>query len=671
MKEIRLRKLRLLNFKGIRNLEIDFEGDRTSILAANGKGKSTVYDAFMWLLFGKDRKGREASGKSSFGLKTVDADNNIIPRLPHEVEAVMTVDGETITLRRAFTEKWTKKTGESEETFDGNKKEQYYNDVPCSENEWKQKITGICPESTFRLITATDCFGNLKKEERRKMLIQMAGGVKDEEIAKGNSDFTDLLEQCNGKTLDELRKEVKAKKAAVKKDVGSLPDRIDECQRDMPEAEDWDMIAAEIAKKEAEVADLEDKIMSDAKKREEADNRQAEVEERLHDVRKKLRERIHLVTDKAFDVYRGYQVQRNSLLDERRALSKDIERLTAQVSGLESDLDAAVKSRVRMLAEYRMLKEKSAAISAERLTMSDEDFKCPTCGRTFEPDRIEAKQNEMLAKFEKQRKARLDALASEINENMARGRRNNDNRTVIKTEIESCRNRIKESQKRIEEINSSDNLQKDHSPFDATPLVDADTEVLRLRKMESEIATQSEKKPDVDAAADAMIAERASKREEISELQKRLFKRGEIDRKTARKEDLQRQMKRQNQELLRLEKTELVINAFQKAKLDAVEDRINSMFGIVRFRLFNRLVNGGEEEVCDAMLNGVPYSDCSHAERINMGLDIINAISRFEKVSAPIFIDNAESICDILPTGTQVIRLVVSREHDRLTIINR
>lgn len=117
-----------------------------------------------------------------------------------------------------------------------------------------------------------------------------------------------------------------------------------------------------------------------------------------------------------------------------------------------------------------------------------------------------------------------------------------------------------------------------------------------------------------------------------------------------------------------MQKLEITIAAFAKARIDAVEDKINSMFGIVKFKLFNRLVNGGEEEICDATLNGVPYPDCSTAERINMGLDIINAISRFKGVTAPIFIDNAESVIDILPTGTQVIRLVVSPEHDQLTI---
>ncbi len=673
MKEIRLRRLRLLNFKGFRDFEINFEGDRTDILARNGKGKSTVLDAFSWLLFGKDRKGREATGKSSFGLKIYDENGVVIPRIPHEVEGVLTVDGDEVTLRRTLSEKWVKKTGEAEEIFRGHETARFYNDVPCSEDEWGQKIAEICPEETLKLITDTERFASMKKEDKRKLLVQMAGGVSDAEIAEGNDDFIQLIALLakNKKTLDELKKEVATKRLRIKNEVEGIPGRIDEVKREMPEAEDWDKISAEISQKETAIEKIEDRIMSDAKRREEADNKRLEITERLHEVRSKIQQRSHAISDKAFESHREYQLTRNSLLEEKKTLAKTIEVTEARIKNLEADHATAKSSRDRMLKDYETLKAKSKQIKSEQLQISENDFKCPTCGRTFEPDQIEAKQSEMLARFEERRKARLDAVTEEINENIARGRRNNDNMASILKEIEDCKQKIADCGKRIAEIDGSYALKKSHTPPDVTPLIEADGEIRELRNEEKRLGsmTTAPATDDDSSFRNELSVQREALRKEIKDLQQRMFKRDEINRRTKRISDLTKQLQQQNQELTSLQKLERTIAAFAKARIDAVEDKINSMFGIVKFKLFNRLVNGGEEEICDATLNGVPYPDCSTAERINMGLDIINAISRFKGVSAPIFIDNAESVIDILPTEAQVIRLVVSPAHEQLTIV--
>lgn len=673
MKEIRLKRLRLLNFKGFRDFEINFEGERTNILARNGKGKSTVLDAFSWLLFGKDRKGREATGKSSFGLKTYDENGVVIPRIPHEVEGVLTVDGDEVVLRRTLTEKWVKKIGASEEKFKGHESARFYNDVPCSEDEWSQKIAEICPEETLKLITDIERFGSIKKEDKRKLLVQMAGGVSDAEIAEGNDDFIKLLALLtkNKKTLDELKKEVTAKRLRVKTEVEGIPGRIDEVKREMPEVEDWDKISVEISQKETEIERIEGQIMSDAKRREETDNRRLEIAGRIHEIRSKIQRRSHDISDKAFESYRDYQLTRNSLLDEKRTLAKTVEVTEARIKNLETDHAAAKSSRDRMLKDYETLKAKSKQIKSEQLQISENDFKCPTCGRIFEPDQIEAKQSEMLARFEEQRKARFDAVTEEINENIARGRRNNDNMTSILKEIEDCKLKIANSKKRIVEIDGSDALKKSHTPPDVAPLIEADEEIRELRNEEEQLVSMATPQTTDDDSSfrNELSAQREALRKEIKDLQQRMFKRDEINRRTKRINDLTAQLQQQNQELTSLQKLEMTIAAFAKSRIDAVEDKINSMFGIVKFKLFNRLVNGGEEEICDATFNGVPYPDCSTAERINMGLDIINAISKFKGVSAPVFIDNAESVIDILPTGTQVIRLVVSPEHEQLTIL--
>lgn len=672
MKEIRLKRLRLLNFKGTRNLEVDFDADRTTIYAANGKGKSTLFDAFSWLLFGKDRKGRKPSGKGSFGLKTYDSNGVTIPRISHEVEALMEVSGEPVMLRRTFNEKWTKKKGELTECFDGNEEERFFNEVPCSLEEWSAKIASLCSEATFRLITSPYYFNDQKMEVKRKMLIQMAGGISDREIAEGNDSFVALLALLGtDKTLDDLKREVISKKARIKKEVDSIPGRIDEQKREMPEIEDWDKISSEISEKENEVKEIDGQLMSDAKRQEERNKRDLERSRKLFEIQGKIQRRGQEITDEAFASYRQYHMTCNSLISEKKDLGQTVERAKTRIADLEKEYNSAKSNRDKMLKEFEGLKDKVKQIKSEQLSFSENDFRCPTCGRTFEPDQIEAKQSEMLARFEEQRQVRLDAATSEKNENIARGKRNNDNMAEILKEIGECRQRIENAENRIAEIDKSDALTKNLTPPDAAPLIDADATILKLRAEERELTDNDvQGEEDDETLCKTLSGKKETLNQEIKDLRERAFKRDEIDRRNKRITELQNQLQNQNQELFDLEKLEYTISAFTKARIEAVEDKINSMFDNVRFRLFSTQVNGAEIETCDAMFNGVPYTDCSHAEMINMGLDIINAISRSKGVTAPIFIDNAESICEVLPTEAQTIRLVVSPGHDTLTVVN-
>ena len=148
MKTVIIKEIRLLNFKGLRNLTVEFDPALTEIYGRNGIGKTSIFDGFTWLLFGKNSEDRK-----QFGIKTYDEAGNIIPKLPHEVSAVLLVDGEVVTLCRRFNEKWTKKRCSAVEEFVGHEEERLYNNVPCSVKEWNEKIAAICPEQVFKFIT--------------------------------------------------------------------------------------------------------------------------------------------------------------------------------------------------------------------------------------------------------------------------------------------------------------------------------------------------------------------------------------------------------------------------------------------------------------------------------------------------------------------------------------
>lgn len=152
----------------------------------------------------------------------------------------------------------------------------------------------------------------------------------------------------------------------------------------------------------------------------------------------------------------------------------------------------------------------------------------------------------------------------------------------------------------------------------------------------------------------------------IQELYKRLAKRDQIERAKKEIEELEEKRIQNNQAKADLEKWEFTVMSFQKDKDAKLIEKINSMFEVVSFSFVTEQLNGGEKLTCVCTVNGTPYPDVNTAGKVNAGLDIINAICKYKGVSAPIFIDNSESVNKIIPTISQVINLVVSK--DKLTV---
>lgn len=650
MKKIIINRMKLTNFKGIADLEVKFS-ERTVIRGRNGSGKTTIYDAFTWLLFGKDSADRKV-----FSIKTLGKDGEPIMHLPHEVSADFTVvtDGqeEHITLARAYTEKWVKRRGETEPEFTGHTEERFWNDVPCSKKEFDDKIKDLCDEQVFKLITNPAHFERQDIRYKRELLIRMAGGISDEEIAGGDNNFTSLLAQLSGKTLDEYTREVNAKKARIKAEIDSIPDRIDERQRDMPSEEDWGKLQSDYRVLEESRNEIEGKITDAAKAYNAA--RQEQMR-RLNDYnnirieRKRLEGELQIAGTAD---WREKKVEQNKLRNEANVIKDEMVYTGKAIDKLKADIAGLNAKREELIAEYR-------AIKARRLEFSDGAFICPTCHRELEYEDIEEKKAHMVAEFNTRN-------AADLEDNKKRG-------LAIRAQIDTAQERIlkfgeklADYQARFDEIAAMPIFNEDLS---VEPSVDfsADKRYVELKRREEEANALCNEQASVDTSSDLQDKLYAIQRQ-MEELKVRLSRRDIIERNNSRIEELKAELQAQNAELARLEGIEFTIKEFGKARMAYVESKINSMFKVVRFRLYAKQINGGEVETCETTINGVPYDGgLSNAQRILAGLDVINAICRFEGISAPCFLDNAESINEIPEMESQTVSLVVS-EDDCLVV---
>ena len=655
MKSIKVHKLCLVNFKGIQSLTIDFNDDVTTISGRNGVGKSTVFDAFTWLLFGKDSHGRK-----QFDVKTLDASGVAIPKIPHEVSGILNVDGKEIELCRRYSEKWTKKRGQVDEEFSGHEEERLYNGVPQSVAEWSKLIDAICDEDVFKYITNPLFFTALKADQQRAMLLRMAGDI-DTETIKANADGVDLtavVDKLNGTTIDTLKAELAAKKRRIKAEIETLPARIDERNRDIAELRgiDFDALrkqADEINKEidavKAEMTNADAKFKADELAQNAKSAEIAKTQQRLADIRKRITTEMFekVAAADADKLQRESEIKRLETLDEQRRqrvdnLKKGAERLSAQ--------------RETLLEAFRVE-------AAKQLTIDASNFICPTCKRPLEAADVEAKREELTRNFNETKAANLQRIQNEGKQVRSQLDAANAEIAKLNAELDGS----KDSIDKIKVILSAIAVPTRPTAEDIEKAINADDEYVALSAELKALQHPSDIQGELFKDNEQSLAKIDELTKRLNELTAELNKSDELTRNIERVDELNEQYRQGSQALADCEAQEFTAQAYGRALMAAVEKKINGLFKLTKWKLFDTQINGAIVETCEATYNGVPYGSLNSAARVNIGLDIINAITAYDMIAAPIFIDNAESVNEIIKTQSQQIHLVVTTDEN-LTI---
>ena len=656
MKQIKLQKISLVNFKGIKSLDLDFSDGDTLVCGENGSGKTTVFDAFLWCMFGKDSTNRS---DSNFNLKTLDADGMPILRLEHSVTCLLSVDGKEIKLQRGYKEVWTKPRGTTEETLTNHKTEFYVNDVKLgTKKEYESTIAEIIDEDVFRMITNPFAFTSLSADRQKEMLLDMAGAVTDEELAAMNPAFVSLMAEISGKPLATFLKEISAKKKACKDVLAVIPSQIQTAQNLMPEAEDWDALQAEINAKLEEMHQVDEQIADKAKLNDAEYQRKAQLQAAISDAKMELNQAKNAVKFKA-------------TAGRQQALS-EIKEMEYKIQGKNQDLSYKQRTMADLQTEYAKIGEALdnlradyRTISARVISFSEDQFVCPTCKRQLEIEDIEAKQAELTANFNREKaqdlmnnqekgkalKAKYEGVAAKIN--------------VCKSELAQILEGLKADEAKLAELKAAI-----PEAVNVEALIAADKGCIDLQNeiTERENQLKVEAKP-VDVTD--LRARKVSVNDALQALYKRAAKRDQIKRAEDEIKALEEKQMSNNQALANLENWEFQATAFQKAKDEELLKRINGLFQFVSFSFVSAQLNGGEKLTCVCTVNGTPYPDVNNAGKINAGLDIINAICNAKGVCAPIFVDNAESVNEIQPTLSQKILLYVSNDSQLTVKSNR
>ena len=640
---MKLTKLELLNFKGLKAFTINFNGD-VIIRGDNATGKTTVFDSVCWLLFGKDSLDR-----ADFEIKTLDG-GEPIHKVNHEVTGTFTLDeGGTVELKRVYREKYSSPRG-GEVTLTGHTTDYFVDGVPKKEKEYKEIVNSLVDENIFKLITNPLYFNETYSwQNRRKLLLEMCGDISDEDVIAEYSELKALTDILSGHSVDDHRKVVAAKKTAINKELDMIPVRIDEALRGKPTIDTpRDVLIQDISLATTTIETLEaDKAL--------LVNGHAVVDTRaeLRDVQRRLMARES-------ELQMEYKKQSALKSNEYDMVVSELNNLSSKVESTKHRLDTSNRDIQRIESVIDELMHQRQQVNEDAFVM-DIDEACPTCGQKLPAEQIQAAREKAETKFNLRKSKQLEELNQSI-ELKQQDIENIKKRDAGLEPVETLEALIKA--KELVKQTITDEIGQLTAPVldDDSIYADLKAEEFMLQmKLDESNTDHSEEIADIDKRI-------AATKEHRINLETELNKYEEAKRIDTRVAELESQQAELAAEKSKLDEASYLMDEFVKAKVNMLEDVINSRFKLARFKMFNIILNGNVEECCETTYKGVPYRSMNNAARINVGLDIINALTSYFKVNAPVFIDNAEAVTEFVSVNSQTIKLIVDESEPQLVV---
>ena len=641
MTEIKIKRLGLENFKCHKTLTLRFEGGNASIYGDNASGKTSIYDALTWLLFGKDSQG---NGEKNIEIKPLDANGEV---KDHDaltaVEAVLDVNGEEVTLRRTYKEVWTTKRGSSQATYDGNTSEYYVSGVPCKRNAFQEKVNELVSEDTFRMLTSVSHFANgISWQERRAVLFNVAGVKDDSQILATSEGFAPLVESMGKLSLEDYKKKLLSEKRKFVGAKTEIPARISECQKTIEDIQGIDFAGAR-----AEVEALTSK----------KDGIAAQILAIEHDSaadqkRMEIRE-VQLELTALENENRAYRTSQSSGLLNVQNLKMDLSDLRKRLDRKQHELaneKSYIAGLIRNIAEYR---DRWISVNGETFTGGS----CPTCGQNLPAAQLQTAKDQ----FDSNKQKRLNDILQTANSYKESKTQAEDRLTRQQEEIQQIEAEIRQKEQDIAAAEAN-----------VVEILDMEGYADRKNAIQVRIDTLNDALYEMtQASADVMGKLRMEMAEITAQINSRMAMIGKEELLTysrQRVEQLREDARSAAECLEAIEKMLYLMDEYSRYKTRFVEDSINGLFRIARFRLFREQANGGVEDRCDVVYDGIPYISVNNGMKINLGIDIINTLSVAYGVRVPLFVDNAESVTKLEACGSQIIRLVVSENDKELRV---
>ena len=641
--KITLREMEIKNFKGIKNYKIDFNNENVYVYGDNATGKSTLQDAFIWCIFGKDAND---TSDTKFSIRPIDPKTlEPIHNIDISVKVSLEIDGITKTFSKTKKEKWTKKRGSQEQVFSGNENILEIDNVPVKTKEWDNAINTFGGEDLFKMVTNVLYFNQMDWKKARDIIFKLVPDLNDADVFERNQDLRPLqvLSNETQHPVEDLYKIAKSTVSKLNAEIKELPARIDELSLiDFNGAKDFN--AHEYEEKLQELKNQLSALNS-------GDNLSVNMD-KINDINKKLSS-LNTKLDYANDTLREYNFKYQEKCDKaKREYTNKIQELSDKISEVETkghnnstiigdtvnEIKSKKEARDKLIEAYKNIKSRVF-----------NGTNCSLCGQPLPKDQLDT----ALENFN-------GLKAKDLEENIVIGKKTN-------ADIKELEERLKYTKDKETELREEyTNLKKERNEVKEEKVeyapegdlknysIDLKSQIDKLTAEKKEIQSSENNQPSENNQDKRNIEK------EIEKLTESKAKYSLYTENQAKISKLQATLKEKIMQQEQQIRVADLCDRFVMAKSNLITDKVNANFNIVNFKLFEVQINGGINPTCVATVNGVPFADLNTAMKIKAGLDIINALNKVNNIIAPIWIDNSESVnweLAKLDTNAQIIRL--------------
>ena len=648
-----IERMVISNFKGTRELSIDF-GDVTRISGMNGTGKTTIPDAFSWVLWNKDSRGN-APGSYDFREKPLDENGDEIHNLDTTVELFCRLDGQPFNLRRTQRENWVKKRGSAEAVYQGNVSTYWINDVETKLTDFKARIAQITSEEVFRLIGSLSAFNALDWKKRREQLIALSDTDVDALLLQ-RDEYRALADECAQRNVavEDLRKILTDQRKRTNEELKMIPVRIDEARKALPVFD------------ARTIPDAEYIVNDTLKDIERIDGYIAEAKAQSGQSGK--RDRILALETEAVSLQRtvadAYRAEMRKLEQERSIASDTFRRATDALADTRRRLERDRKELVEAEAARDALRERYRTEYERTFVAPPSDDVCPTCKQPLPMTMVMEAVEEARKTFDAERRATLADIKQRGTDKGAEVTRLTEAVARNEAEVATLEQQLKAAEA------ERDAAYEKIKAMPSEPDYSTEPRIAELRQQIEELKAEQKSSPDEKIRG---YEARKAELREILERNRAILARRDAGLETEKRiADLEQQQKDKASRIAELEQLIALVEQFVQDRCSALEDSINAKFPTVRWKLFEKQINGGIADTCQCYVSChdslVSYGSANTATQVHADMEIVNALATHYDVGLPLFIDNAER-CNTLPdANTQAIKLYVGTEPE-LTVI--
>jgi len=398
---VKIKKIDVQNFKGIKSFTAIFDGN-VSVKGANATGKTSLFDAYMWCLTGKD-----SLGQADFQIKAIDDDGKEAHNLDHFVSVSFDIDGENKTYTRIYKEKWTKKRGAARAEFTGHTTDYEVDGLPAKMKDFDADVADalVDPGLLWSLTCSLYFSTALPWQKRREMLFELCGSVSDADIIAGNPEFKELAGIAKAGNIDAVKKKIAREKKATNDELQHIPARIDELLNQIvvvKDIEDADAIKKENDALVAKIAKIE------------ASGPKQSISDAIDKLALGLAKARFAIQEQAAQMDKKYSKRASEVNSEIEKNERELTKIERDVEGHHRDTETFAGSLDRLRAEYAELVARSIQV----------DRHCPTCNQPLPRERIvdavTRLQRDKERRIEENKKAGLEAKAAHAASILAR-----------------------------------------------------------------------------------------------------------------------------------------------------------------------------------------------------------------------------------------------------------